>query len=74
VDEPEKGGWILSVDKFNPALDFTYNTSRDTTIQIGQPDIEKQNATARNHSATVVMQYMNDFETALFGDNFMDRL
>ncbi len=61
------GGYIFKIDRLNPGEEG-FRTDRGTRFVYVRPN----EATISGPQSDYLLQYLNDFETALFGPNFTD--
>lgn len=62
------GGYLVEIDGFGTSEKVNFRTSRNLIISVKSPDEDIINTAQTNY----IKQYLNDFESSLFGNNFTD--
>lgn len=62
------GGYLIEVDGFGTSEDVYFRTNRNLIVSVKSPDEDVINTAQRNY----IKQYLNDFESSLFGSSFTD--
>lgn len=62
------GGYLVEIDGFGTNELVNFRTKKNLIVSVKSPDEDVINTAQRNY----IKQYLNDFETSLFGANFTD--
>lgn len=62
------GGYLVEIDGFGSSEAVYFSTSKNLIVSVKSPDEDVINTAQKNY----IRQYLNDFESALFGANFTD--
>ena len=62
------GGYLVEVDGFGTSEEVYFRTSKNLIVSVKSPDEDVINTAQLNY----IQGYLNDFETSLFSDSFMD--
>lgn len=62
------GGYLVEIDGFGTSEAVNFRTNKNLLVSVKSPDEDIINAAQKNY----IRQYLNDFESALFGSNFTD--
>lgn len=62
------GGYLVEIDGFGSSELVNFRTSKSLIVSVKSPDEDIINTAQKNY----IRQYLNDFESALFGSNFTD--
>lgn len=68
ADSNITGGYLVEIDGFGTSEKVNFRTSKNLIISVKSPDEDIINTAQRNY----IRQYLNDFESSLFGSNFTD--
>lgn len=68
-DSDVSGGYIIKLDKFTGSQDYSWNTAiGDLFVQCEYPDVDDISSDQKVY----IRNYVNDFEAALFSEDFTD--
>lgn len=62
------GGYLVEIDGFGTSEVVNFRTSKNLIVSVKSPDEDIINTAQKNY----IKQYLNDFESSLFGGNFTD--
>ena len=62
------GGYLVEIDGFGTSEVVNFRTNKNLIVSVKSPDEDVINTAQKNY----IRQYLNDFESALFGTNFTD--
>ena len=68
ADSNITGGYLVEIDGFGTSEKVNFRTSKNLIISVKSPDEDIINAAQKNY----IKQYLNNFESSLFGSNFTD--
>lgn len=62
------GGYLVEIDGFGTGERVNFRTNKNLLVSVKSPDEDIINTAQKNY----IRQYLNDFESVLFGSNFTD--
>ena len=68
ADSNITGGYLVEIDGFGTSEVVNFRTSKNLIVSVKSPDEDIINTAQKNY----IKQYLNDFESSLFGSNFTD--